>query len=173
MAKIILAPWSAKLPTGRTNPKNPPMEFWIRVVNKLNALSHEVIQLGVAGEERIEGVSQFIQNWPFKKLRDVVSDCDLFLSVDTWLPHFVFAEKLNKRGVVVFSLSSPEIWGHAENINLLKDRKYLRPRQFQTWFEVEYNEDAFVAPDTVVEAVLRCLNHKTEFIPVPLKPALR
>jgi hypothetical protein len=54
---------------------------------------------------------------------------------------------------VIFSQSDPVIFGHPDNVNLLKDRKYLRELQFQTWMGVPYNEDAFVSPDEVVNAV--------------------
>lgn len=150
MAKIILHPYAATLLNGNRNPKNYP--WWSQVVAKLNELGHEIIQIGVAGETRIEGVSQFIQNWPLSKLRDLINSCDTWMAVDSFLPHYCFTEKL-KRGVVVWSLSSPEIWGHPDNINLLKDRKYLRELQYKDWHDVEYNEDAFVSPDEVVEAV--------------------
>ena len=155
--KVILAPFSTRLSTGSPNPKNPPSWFWPQVVLKLNALGHEVIQIGGVGEDRIDGVVQCYVNWPLKALRLVIEDADCFLTVDSFLPHFVWAEKLNKRGVVVFSLSDPLIWGHPENINLLKGREYVREFQFQDWLAPEYNADAFVSPDEVVNAVTSIL----------------
>ncbi len=159
--RIVLAPYSTRLSTGKQNPKNPPDGFWQQVVSQLNAVGHEVIQIGVPGEERIDGVSQFIINWPLKKLRDVILNADTWLTVDSFLPHFVWAEKLNKRGVVVWSQSDPLIWGHLENINLLKGREYLRELQYQSWPEAVYNADAFVSPEVVVDAV----NSLTSFRP--------
>ena len=149
--KIVIAPYSTRLFTGNPNPKNFP--HWHQVVHQLNALGHEVIQLGIPGEQRIIGASQFIINWPLKKLRDVILNADTWLSVDSFLPHFVWVEKLNKRGVVVWSLSDPLIWGHPENINLLKSREYVRSLQYQDWLTPTYNADAFVAPEEVVNAV--------------------
>jgi ADP-heptose:LPS heptosyltransferase len=155
--KIILAPYSAKLHTGNPNPKVPPIWFWLQVVSKLNSLGHEVIQIGGIGEDRIDGVIQHYVNWPLRALRFVVEDADTFISVDSFLPHFVWAEKLNKRGVVIFSLSDPNIWGHPQNINLLKGREFVRPRQYQDWNEPQYNADAFVSPDEVIDAVTNLL----------------
>ncbi len=152
MSKIIIAPFSTRLFNGNPNPKNPPVGFWLQVVFKLNALGHEVIQLGGVGEDRIEGVIQHYVNWPLAALKFVIQDADTWIAVDTWLQHFVWAEKLNKRGVVVWSQSDPLIWGHPENINLLKSRDYLRPLQYQSWPEAIYNADAFVSPDEVVNA---------------------
>ncbi len=150
--RVVLAPYSTRLSTGKMNPKNPPAGFWQQVVLRLVAQGHEVIQIGIPGEERIVRVSQFIINWPLKKLRDVILNADTWLSVDSFLPHLVWVEKLNKRGVVIFSLSDPLIWGHPENINLLKSREYVRELQFQDWLHPQYNADAFVSPEEVVDA---------------------
>lgn len=150
--KIILAPFSTRLSSGNPNPKNPPPGFWQIVVSKLVALGHEVVQIGMVGEERVEGVSQHFTNWPLQALREVLKGADCFLTIDSFLPHFVWAEKLNKRGVVIFSLSDPLIWGHPQNLNLLKSREYVRPLQFQDWLAPTYNADAFVSPDEVVDA---------------------
>ncbi len=155
--KIILAPFSTRLSSGSPNPKNPPPGFWQIVVSKLVALGHEVVQIGMVGEERVEGVSQHFTNWPLKALREVLKGADCFLTIDSFLPHFVWAEKLNKRGVVIWSQSDHLIWGHPENVNLLKDRKYLREFQYQSWPEATYNADAFVSPLEVISAVQNLL----------------
>ncbi len=156
--RIILAPFSTRLSSGSPNPKNPPPGFWQIVVSKLNALGHEVTQIGGIGEERIEGVSQHLTNWPLKMLKEIIKAEDTWISVDSFLPHFVWAEKINKRGVVVWSQSDPLIWGHSENVNLLKGRQYLRLLQYQSWPEAVYNADAFVSPDEVVSAVQNLLD---------------
>lgn len=119
---------------------------------KLAALGIEVVQIGVTGESRIEGVSQFITNWPLDKLCELVNDADTFISCDSFLPHLCHVERL-KSGVVIWSQSDPLIFGHPENANLLKDRKYLRPLQYQGWEDADYNEAAFVLPEVVVNAV--------------------
>ena len=49
--------------------------------------------------------------------------------------------------------SDPVIFGHPENVNLLKDRKYLREKQFWLWEQCEFNADAFVTSDVVLEAL--------------------
>lgn len=156
--RIIIAPYSTRLHSGSPNPKNPPDGFWPIVVSKLNALGHNIIQIGGIGEERIEGVSECFINWPLKALRELLRGADCFLTVDSFLPHFVWAEKLDKCGVVIFSLSDPNIWGHPQNINLLKDRFYVRDLQYQDWLQPCYNADAFVSPDEVVSAVSELLN---------------
>ena len=148
--KIALAPYAAKLPTGSRNPKDYP--YFAEVVALLNANEHEVIQLGVKGENRIEGVSQFIQSWPLGKLVEVVQDCDSWVSVDTWLPHFCWLHRL-RPGVVIWGQSDSRIWGHPENVNLTKSPVYLRQYQFAPWYEAVFNPEAFVEPEEVVRAV--------------------
>ena len=45
------------------------------------------------------------------------------------------------------------LFGYEQNINLLKDRKYLRQNQFDIWENDVFTEEAFVAADVVVNAV--------------------
>jgi hypothetical protein len=73
------------------------------------------------------------------------------MSCDSFFQHFCW--DLGKPGVVVFGQSDPNIFGHPENINLLKDRSYLRDKQFWIWEQAEYKEDAFVNPEVVLEAL--------------------
>lgn len=155
--KIAIAPFAAKLPEGKPNPKNFP--YWPEVVGRLNAQGHEVIQLGVAGEDRIEGVGQFIQGFPLAKLEQVIRDCDTWIAVDSWLPHFCATMRLQS-GVVIWAQSNPHIWGYPHNTNLLKSEAYLRRFQYAPWWDAEYNESAFVSAEEVVEAVLERLHTK-------------
>ena len=148
MSKIILAPYAAKLRSGNHNPKNYP--WWAEVVAMLDG--HEVIQIGVKGEDRIEGVAQFIVGWPLGKLREVISEADTWVACDSFLPHFCYCERL-KGGVVVWGTSDPAHWGHNMNTNLLKDRHNLRRYQFQHWEDEPYREDVFVSPQEVVDAI--------------------
>jgi hypothetical protein len=58
-----------------------------------------------------------------------------------------------------FGQSDPNIFGYPGNINLLKDRSYLRPEQFLHWWHetVFYKEDAFVSAETVTETLFKVL----------------
>ena len=56
-----------------------------------------------------------------------------------------------KQGIVLWGPSDPLIFGHPENINLLKDRKYLVPNQFLIWEQQEYQSERFVKPNEVME----------------------
>lgn len=148
----ILSPYSQKLRNGKNNPKNYP--YWKEVVGSLNDKGYKIIQIGSNGESRIDGVSDFIVGAGFELLKELVKEAVMFISVDNFFPHFC-AYYSDISGVVVFSQSDPNIFGYLHNINLLKDRSYLRKNQFGIWEEVEFMEDAFVKPSDVVEAVLR------------------
>jgi hypothetical protein len=145
---IAVAPYAAKLPNDNRNAKNWPF------FKELFAMMPEdqFIQLGTKGEQRIEGSSQFIQGFPLEKLEQVVKDCDVWLSVDTWLPHFCATLRLQS-GVVIWAQSNPKIWGYPHNVNLLKSKEYLRPFQYAPWFDIPYNEEAFVSPEVVRDAL--------------------
>jgi hypothetical protein len=155
--KIALSPYAAKLPENRCNPKDYP--YFPELVAMLNADGHEVVQIGVTGESRIEGVGQFIQNWPLDKLVEVVRECDTWCSVDSFLPHFCWLHHL-KPGVVIWGQSDPTIWGHPQNVNLIKSHAYLRQWQFAPWWDAEYREDVFVGPEAVRDAIYGLLHLK-------------
>lgn len=148
---IIIHPYSARLHNGAPNAKNYP--YWEEVVTRLNVLGYEVIQIGGKGEDRINGVGQFIVGWPLKKLKDIVDRASTFIAVDSFFPHFVHVECGGKRGVVLWGKSDPSIWGHAENLNLAGDPKHFRQFQYAPWTDAEFDPYVFVSPDDVVAAV--------------------
>lgn len=129
---------------GAKHPKNYP--FWAEV---LKQIKEPVVQVGVEGETQL--VADFRKNLPLNELAELVKECKTWMSCDSFFQHFCW--DLNKPGVVVFGQSDPNIFGHPENINLLKDRSYLREKQFWIWEQAEFKEDAFVSPDVVVEAL--------------------
>lgn len=150
--KIVISPFAARLFNGKLSPKNYP--FWLRLVQLLNQSGYEVTQIGVAGEVRIPDVGQFVQNWPFDKLKVLVNESATWISVDNFFPHFCNCERL-KAGIVLFGPSDPKIFGYTQNTNILRSRDYLKPFQYQTWMEVEPDPQAFVFPENVVPEVFK------------------
>lgn len=149
---IIVHPWAQKLPDNKINPKNPPKEWWEEVVIGLKGwFNTEVYQVGVKGEPVLWNVTGFKENLPYAELRKLTRECDTWVAVDSFFQHLAW--DVGKRGVAVFGQSDPNIFGHAENINLLKDRNLLREKQFWWWTQCEYRSDVFVEPVTVLEAV--------------------
>jgi len=145
--KIIIHPWSRKLRNGNKNPKDYP--YWKELVKEL-VKEHELIQVGEEGEEKL--VDDFRTNLSFGEIREVLFDCDMWISIDSFLQHLAW--RIGKKGIVLFGQSNPDIFGHKENINLFVDKKYFRQWQFQTWEETDYKVDAFVS----IKEVLKVIN---------------
>ena len=74
----------------------------------------------------------------------------LFRSIgcDSFFQHLGWLEK--KQGIVLWSVSDPLIFGHPENINLLKNRANLG-EQFLWWENTPYDETKFVSPEDVLK----------------------
>lgn len=141
---LVISPYSRKLRNGLDNPKNYP--YWKEVIAKID---DHIIQVGVTGEEQL--VDDFRTDLSIADLRQLIDECDLWISCDSMFQHLGWDQ--GKAGIVIFSQSDPLIFGHEENINLLKDRSYLRENQFLWWEDVEYNKDAFVDPEIVIDAI--------------------
>jgi ADP-heptose:LPS heptosyltransferase len=116
-------------------------------VVKLQALGHELVQVGVDGEEQL--VPDFRKGLSVAALSDLMRDSDTWIGGDSFGQHLGW--DLGIRGIAIFGQSDPVIFGHEENINVLKSRDYLRDRQFWWWEQAEYRADAFVEPDQVVK----------------------
>ena len=143
--KIILAPYSAKMSTGKPNAKD--YAYWEELVELLK--DHKLTQIGVEGEKQL--TKTFIKNASLEKIKKLLAENDLFISIDSFLPHL--AHLVGKKGIVLWSQSDPKIFGYKENINLLKDKKYLRANQFGNWEGVINQKDSFVEPDKVLQAL--------------------
>lgn len=142
---IIISPYSKKLINGKTNPKNYP--FWRELLDKIQ---QPIVQVGIEGEEQL--VPDFRKNLPVSELRALIQECDTWISCDSFFQHLAWDE--GKRGIVLWSVSDPLIYGHPENVNLLKSRDCLAENQFLWWEFVEHDPSKFVQPDAVM-AVLR------------------
>lgn len=148
--KIIISPYSRPMRNGAKNAKNYP--WWNEVIAKLKENDCFVTQVGVAGEIPLEGVDEVKNNLPLKELEAMIASYDTWCSVDNFFQHLAHLQK--KPGVVLFGQSNPEIFGHSENKNLLKDKNNLREKQFDIWEACVANDDVFVSPDVVVNALM-------------------
>jgi len=145
---IIISPFSKTLRNGKTNPKNYP--YWKELIRLID---EPIVQVGIDGEEQL--VDDFRKNLSLDELGSLVNQCRTWISCDSFFQHFAWDKQ--KYGIVLWSVSDPNIFGHPENINLLKDRKYLVQNQFLWWEHTEYDATKFVEP----EVVLEYLNAKT------------
>lgn len=141
---VIIAPFAKQLRSGKRNPKDYP--FWDEVVAGIKG---PVVQVGIDGERQL--VDDFRKNLSIEELRKLIRSCRTWASCDSFFQHLAWDEK--KPGVVVWSVSDPLIFGHAENINLLKDRKYLAKNQFLWWEYTEHSEDSFVGPGELLKHI--------------------
>ncbi len=166
MGSIVIHPYAAALPTGIYNAKNYP--YFPEVVKELKQRGHEITQIGV-GEPRIEGVDKYLNKFPLRLLKELVVKADVYIAVDSFLPHFAHIECNQKRGVVLWGKSDHRIWGHPENENLFVDESHFRQWQFQDWHNEPHDPSAFVPPKQVIWAVERIL-HASH---TPSRPAER
>ena len=89
-------------------------------------------------------------------LRSLIKECDTWISCDSFFQHLGWDE--GKKGIVLWSVSDPLIYGHPENINLLKDRKYLEENQFGRWEASSFGEEKFVQPELVYSVLTDLLS---------------
>jgi ADP-heptose:LPS heptosyltransferase len=151
MNKILISPYSRKLRNNKRNPKDFP--YWKELVTLLKNAGFYIIQVGVANEEKIEGVDECLFNKSLNELKGIVNECVTWISVDNFFQHLCWLN--NKPGIVIFGQSDPEIFGHKENINLLKSREYLRKDQFNIWESSEYRENVFIDTQVILSSVVR------------------
>ena len=141
---IVISPYAQRLKNGKTNPKNYP--YW----QKLIAMIEEpIVQVGIEGEEQL--VPDFRKNLSIAALRQLINECKVWVSCDSFIQHLAWDE--GKKGIVLWSVSDPLIFGHPENVNLLKSRDQLATNQFLWWEYVTHRSDLFVEPEIVAKAI--------------------
>ena len=141
---IVISPYSRPLNNGKTNPKNYP--FWEELISMIE---EPIVQIGVEGEAKL--VDDFRKGLPISQLKELLRECRTWISCDSFFQHLGWIE--GKKGIVLWSVSDPLIYGHPENTNLLKDRKYLAGNQFLWWEAYDHNEETFVP----AREVFKCL----------------
>jgi ADP-heptose:LPS heptosyltransferase len=87
----------------------------------------------------------------FDGIAALMASCKTWISVDNFFHHMAWT--INEPGVVIFGSSDPGIFGHQENVNLLKDRRFLREWQFRHWSQESMRPEIFVGPEAVMSAV--------------------
>ena len=141
---IIISPYAQKLHSGKQNPKNYP--YWNELIAKID---EPIIQIGVEGETQL--VPDFRKNLPIAELRKLLRECRTWISCDSFFQHLAWDEGVP--GIVLWSVSDPLIFGHPENVNLLKSRDYLAQNQFLWWEWVDHRSEDFVQPEIVINSL--------------------
>ena len=138
---IIISPYSKALLSGKQNPKNYP--YWKELIEMID---EPIIQVGIEGEKQL--VPDFRKNLPIATLRELLGQCRTWVSCDSFFQHLAWDEGVP--GIVLWSVSDPLIYGHPENVNLLKDRSHLVDNQFLWWEFVEHKNERFVKPKEII-----------------------
>lgn len=145
--RILISPFSSKTQTGIENAKNYP--YWKELIKYLQKDGHHIIQIGVEGEKKL--VDEVAFNLSMRAIEKVLRQCDIFISVDNFLPHM--AHYLGKKGIVIWGPSDYKIFGYPENKNLCGQYSAIRSNQFDDWNNCKYYELYFVPPELVVKEV--------------------
>jgi ADP-heptose:LPS heptosyltransferase len=154
---ILISCWAKPLRSGGWNAKNPSKEWWNKITKLLKDKGYDIWQCGQGAEIKLKFIDRHLWDKDLWALAEDIKNCVTWISVDNFFHHFALLQ-VKKPGFVIWSQSDPEIFGHKENFNLLKDKKYLRPKQFEMWEQATYDKDAFVEPEDVIKAIEDSIN---------------
>jgi len=145
---ILFAPFAARSPSlkGQASPKDYPEPK--KLADLLENVD-EVIQVGGGNDEQV--CKDFRPNLDFDELGKLIHASRTGISVDSYLQHCYWY--FDRRAIVLLGISDPLIFSHDIHLNLLQDRKFLRPKQFDLYYLNQYNPDAFVKPQDVLLAL--------------------
>ena len=145
---ILYAPFAARSPSlnGQPSPKDYP---FARELAELLEKDYEVVQVG--GGNDVQVTKDFRPNLSFNELGKLIHASRTGICVDSYLQHCYWY--FDRRAIVLLGISDPLIFSHLIHLNLLKDRKFLRPKQFDLYYLNQYNPDAFVKPSDVLQAL--------------------
>jgi ADP-heptose:LPS heptosyltransferase len=120
----------------------------------LQSHGHELTQVGVKDELKL--VEPFLSDVSYTDLVWLVQDCGVWIDIDSFLQHLGWS--IGKPGIAIFGKSDPLIFGHAENMNLLKSRTNLRVNQFAPWEDEFYDPAVFVDPLRAFAEIIQLMN---------------
>lgn len=145
--KILIHPYTSKLPNGQRNAKQYPY------FRELGVLLHQdkniLHQIGIEGEEGLNW-DEFIKDLKMDEIRELLPQYDFFISCDSFLQHI--AASINFRGVVIWSKSDPEIFGYPLHVNIYNPL-WFRQNQHAVWYGEPYEEDKFPSYQEVYDII--------------------
>jgi Glycosyltransferase family 9 (heptosyltransferase) len=155
---VLISPYSQQLRNGAVNPKNYP--FWNQLCSMIQQkFDVHLVQVGLSRETQI--LPDFRRDLDLKSLADLIQECTTWIGCDSFFQHYCW--DLGKRGIVLWGPSDPLIYGHIENVNLLKSRELLLPNQFLIWEQAPLRTECFVEPEVVCNALKIFLLEKNSF----------
>ncbi|GGA93558.1 glycosyltransferase family 9 protein [Puia dinghuensis] len=93
------------------------LDKWNELVKKHPDITF--IQLGYGNEEKVVGAVDMRGQTSVRQAMALVKHADSFVGVESFFGHVTNA--FDKKGVVLFTDSTPTVWGHRNNINLYKN----------------------------------------------------
>jgi len=99
--------------------KNWLLRNWEELVESMP--EYTFIQLGLAKEEKVEGAVDLRGKTSFREGLSIIKSSLSFVGVDSSFAHATNAFGIP--GVVLFGASTPQVWGHPNNINLYKKQR--------------------------------------------------
>jgi len=90
---------------------------------------------------------------PLDILEQTLKNAHAVICCDSFLQHFCWS--IGVKAIVLWGTSDPTVFGHKENINILKHKSYIRKNLFDTWEGEEHNPNAFVTPQEVLQHIPR------------------
>jgi len=147
---IIISPYSFQ----PDHPKSYP--FWDQLIPLLRAKypTSQLIQIGRKDEPHLIAVDDHLMGLPLRKIQELITGCRFWISGDNFLQHMVNAAVEQVRGVVLWGVSDPKLFGYGYNLNILRGTQYLRPDQFGVWPGFPKNNDVFERPEIVIERIV-------------------
>jgi hypothetical protein len=79
--------------------------------------------VGIGDTYKIPGCD-YVWDKPLKEVEELVQRVGEFLAIDNFLHHL--AHSIGVRGTVIYGPSDPRLFGYSDQINIIKDFKYLR-----------------------------------------------
>jgi ADP-heptose:LPS heptosyltransferase len=134
MEKIIISRRVQNLINGNRSAKDYP--YWEELVTLLKP-EYEIIEID--------------KEIPLPELEELIKSSLTVIAPDSFIQHFCWS--IGKKAIVLWGVGDPSIFGHAENINLIKSRNNLRKDQFNFWWDVPYKPEVFVTPAFVVKTL--------------------
>lgn len=138
---VVISPYSQN----PTHQKSYP--YWNELIKLLDC---KIIQIGRIGEQPLEG-TELKLGLKFTEIEELLTNCNYWISPDNFLQHLNHSMEEPVKGAVIFAESDPLLFGYPQNINILKSRKFLRPRQFDKWYaDTIRHDEYFLKPKELV-----------------------
>jgi len=154
MLKVLIHSQAKSCKDGSVSPKDYP--YFDELIEKIknNFENVEINQLGSPKDKKLNKINNYYFDVNLQDIKNLINEHDLWISVDSFLPHYCNCYNL-KNGFVIYTVSDPLIFGYKNNINLIKDRKYIRDRKiiFIYYKKEDFNKNAFIDYNMIFEKI--------------------